>query len=182
MWKFYGGKLLVIFSMGVAACDFILSKGSTVICCKIMQHHAKSVLHAYICWQKNAIPRDSCWFWTVCGHRDHGRPWAGSRQCLSIKSRGVTPGGTMFLSVLEAVATFGASSLLFSYISFPSIPFLVPGLVLDLVDVFHERLPGSSCAILPALYVSFGHSWRFLLVLDCLWTHRTWKAAGGAPL
>ena len=91
----------------------------------------------------------------------------------------------MFLSVLEAVASFGASSLLFSYISFLSIPFLVPGLVLDLVDVFPERLPGSSCAILPPLYVSFCHSWRFLLVLDCLWTQKPWKAMGrqrAAPL
>ena len=71
----------------------------------------------------SAIPEDSCWFWTVCGHRDHGRPWAGSGQCLSIKSRGVTPGGAMFLSVLEAVATFRASNLLFSYfLSFRSFP------------------------------------------------------------
>ena len=71
----------------------------------------------------SAIPRDSCWFWTVCGHRDHGRPWAGRRQCLSIKSRGATPGRTMFLSVLAHVATFGASSLLFSYfLCFHSFP------------------------------------------------------------
>ena len=60
----------------------------------------------------------------------HGQV-AGS---ASIKSRGVTPGGAMFLSVLEAqntseqqshanIATFGASSLLFSYfLSFHSFP------------------------------------------------------------
>ena len=71
----------------------------------------------------SAIPGDSCWFLNVCGYRDHGRPWAGSGQCLSIKSRGVTCRGTMFLSVFANVATFGASSLLFSYfLSFHSFP------------------------------------------------------------
>ena len=51
------------------------------------------------------------------------RPRAGSGQRLSIKSRGVTPARTMFLSVFANVATFGASSLLFSYfLPFHSFP------------------------------------------------------------
>ena len=122
----------------------------------------------------SAIPGNSCWFLSVCGYRNHGRPWAGSGQCLSIKSRGVTPGGTMYLSVLA----------IFSYsISFPSIPFLDPGLVLDFVDVFHERLPGSSCAILPALYVSFCHSCRFLFWTVCGRRDegRPWAGSGQCP-
>ena len=101
------------------------------------------------------------------------RPRAGSGQRLSIKSRGVTPARTMFLSVFANVATFGASSLLFSYfLPFHSFPcsWSGPGHCGCVPrEISWKFLCRSSCSL---------RSWKFLLVLECLWIQKPWKAIG----